>query len=607
MNILTIWWGYTSGAALHRENSDDSVDFIAGSSEERFARIKNTSKFPLQTIEWLKSFIKESESFDKIIYTSNDVGVDYLLCDKGKWSVKKYIDENLNFWKPNLLEGKKEDYLEYLKEEIDLSTWPGENFWASLGIDQKETLNLQKVNDAFSNKYPELLSQHFGVSAENIHRIDHHTSHRHYAISNHPDLPQNSLVFTVDGWGDGRNATVAVVENQNGKIKVEEIFSSTSCSLARTYRFITLLLGMKPSEHEFKVMGLASYGKEEYSVSALEVFRNSMSFSEQREDFILNPYYKDSFFTFRDLLIGERFDNIASALQIWLEEILKKWVLHFVKKTGIKDIAFSGGVAMNVKAVSEINSLSELNSVYVPPSASDESQIFGAFYSYYYQEKNSLFINSKIPYCGYADDEVSEKDFANRIPKEYEISETNLDFLAEKIAEGKILAVSRGKSEFGARALGNRSFLIDPTNFEAKNKLNLAVKNRDFWMPFAPIILDKFIEKYIHKSDIPNTKLNRFMTSIYRANADGISDLPTALHSSDQTCRAQLLTREDNPFIYSLIEKFSNITGRGALLNTSFNVHGLPIVNSIDDAFQIFVNTPTDYLITNLYTISKRK
>ena len=147
--------------------------------------------------------------------------------------------------------------------------------------------------------------------------------------------------------------------------------------------------------------------------------------------------------------------------------------------------------------------------------------------------------------------------------------------------------------------------MIDPKNPEAKNKLNIAVKNRDFWMPFAPIILDKYIHKYINKEDIELTQLNRFMTSIFRTKPAGITDLATALHSSDQTCRAQVLMEEDNPFVYSLIEHFALLTGRGALLNTSFNVHGLPIVNKIDDAFQIFIDTPTDFLITNKYIISK--
>ena len=605
MYILTIWWGFAAGASLHRENLDKSVDLIAASSEERFCRIKNTSSFPIQTIEWLKSFLQNNEGFDKIIYTSNDVGVDYLLCDKGTWSVSKHISENLNFWKPHLLDGIEADYLDYLKNELDIMTWPGEKFWVSLGINIKDTLNTNKINESFSKKYPELLSAHFGVATSDIHRIDHHASHRHYAISTHPDLPKRSLVFTVDGWGDGRNATVAVVENDESQLEVKEIFSSKHCSLARTYRFITLLLGMKPSEHEFKVMGLASYGKKEYSDSAREIFRKSMSFSKQKGDFNLNNDYKDSFFTFRELLIGERFDNIASGLQLWLEEVLNDWVLYFVSKTGIKDISFSGGVAMNVKAMSAINSLNQIGSVFVPPSASDESQIFGAFYSYYYLNNNSLYKNSKIPYCGYIENETYEKDFLIKNCKKHNINEIDLEFIAEMISKGKIVAVSRGKSEFGARALGNRSFLIDPKNPEAKNKLNIAVKNRDFWMPFAPIILDKYIHKYINEEDIVLTQLNRFMTSIFRTKPAGITDLPTALHSSDQTCRAQVLMEEDNPFVYSLIEHFSLLTGRGALLNTSFNLHGLPIVNKIDDAFQIFIDTPTDFLITNKYIISK--
>ena len=157
-----------------------------------------------------------------------------------------------------------------------------EKFWESIGLNKTDTLNTNKINESFSKKYPELLSRHFGIAKSDIHRIDHHASHRHYAISNHPELPRRSLVFTVDGWGDGRNATVSIVENHRNQLDVTEIFSSKNCSLARTYRFITLLLGMKPSEHEFKVMGLASYGKKEYSDRALEIFRKSMTFSEEK-------------------------------------------------------------------------------------------------------------------------------------------------------------------------------------------------------------------------------------------------------------------------------------------------------------------------------------
>ena len=267
---------------------------------------------------------------------------------------------------------------------------------------------------------------------------------------------------------------------------------------------------------------------------------------------------------------------------------------------------FSGGVAMNVKAISELNSLKNVESIFVPPSASDESQIFGAFYSYHYQQTKTLYKYSKIPYCGYMENEVCEKDFFIKIPKQYKTCEIDLEYLANKISEGKIVAISRGKSEFGARALGNRSFLIDPTNLDAKNRLNIAVKNRDFWMPFAPIILDNHIDKYIHENDIKNTQMNRFMTSIFKTKPYGKNHLTSALHSSDKTCRAQVLKKEDNPFIYKLIEHFSTVSGGiGALLNTSFNVHGYPIVNTIDDSFQIFVDTPTDFLVTNQYMVSK--
>ncbi len=604
MYILSIWWGYASGASLYRKSDNCRTEIIGASSEERFTGIKNTSNFPSRTIAWLKSLIKPSEKIEKIVYTSNDVGVDYLLCDKGRWPVEKYIEENVKYWKPRLYESHSEDYFEYLREDLNDKVWPGKDFWVRLGVfDEKP--NSSAINNKFNHELPRLYSDEFNISKENIYRIDHHRSHRHYAISSYPNLPDKLLVFTVDGWGDGRNSTVAIVKKRNAELKVEEIFSSSNCTLARTYRFITLLLGMKPSEHEFKVMGLASYGKEEFSMKAYQVFGNSMYFCKRTGDFKVNTGLKDSFFSFREMLIGERFDNISTGLQLWLEKSLEDWVCYFIKKTGIDDIAFSGGVAMNVRAMGKLQELPIVRSNFVPPTAGDESHIFGSYYTYDYDANDVASEQSSIPYYGYNEGKDLDDQSFRKLIKNYCLSNIDYNSICKILINGGVVGLCRGKAEFGARALGNRSLLIDASNIDAKEILNSTIKNRDFWMPFAPIVLDQFVKIYF---DIPlgsKQILNRFMTTVFRTSALGKKHLSAAVHSSDFTCRAQILKHNDNPFLYDLILHYYRITGKGCLLNTSFNVHGSPIVNNLEQAFSIFCSTNMNMLVTNNYLLAK--
>jgi len=362
---------------------------------------------------------------------------------------------------------------------------------------------------------------------------------------------------------------------------------------------------MKPSEHEFKVMGLASYGKRQYFESALNVFRRSLHFSRDQEDFVLNPEFKDSYFTFRDLLIGERFDNIAAGVQEWLEEVLVDWVSHFVEKTGVRDIAFSGGVAMNCKAMGVLGTAEWVRSLHVPPSSGDESHIFGAYFAHRYNVSRAVISRPEITYSGYRSNgaDLSLTHLAQANPYVEQVSAVKI---AELLAQGSIVAVARGRAEFGARALGNRSFLVDASNSSAKEKLNLAVKNRDFWMPFAPVILEKYASIYLSDFDSSPLRNNRFMTVVFETTEIGAQHMRSAVHPADGTCRAQILQKVDNEFLYSVLTEYENITGRGALLNTSFNTHGFPIVNTPNEAIQIFLETPTDVLVLDDIMLRKR-
>ena len=158
------------------------------------------------------------------------------------------------------------------------------------------------------------------------------------------------------------------------------------------------------------------------------------------------------------------------------------------------------------------------------------------------------------------------------------------------------------KAEFGARALGNRSILADPSNPFSKQKINSAIKSRDFWMPFAPVILDKYANKYI-----VNEKkiISKFMTIGFDVTKEGFKKIIAATHPADKTARPQILFKKDNPELYDIINKFSKITGIGALLNTSFNLHGHPIVNTPDEAIYVLQNSSLDGLLLNNFFIKK--
>ena len=168
--------------------------------------------------------------------------------------------------------------------------------------------------------------------------------------------------------------------------------------------------------------------------------------------------------------------------------------------------------------------------------------------------------------------------------------------------DGNIIARSVGKMEFGQRSLGNRSILADPSKLDVKEKINSAIKNRDFWMPFAPVILDSYSEKYLIN---PKNIKSPYMTLAFNTTQLGYDAMKAACHPSDRTCRAQILYKTSNVELYNLLDEFESISGRGALMNTSFNLHGYPIVNSPKDAVYVFENSDLDCLALNNYLIKK--
>ena len=369
---------------------------------------------------------------------------------------------------------------------------------------------------------------------------------------------------------------------------------------------------MKPTEHEYKVMGLAPYGKEKYAIQAYKVFEKTLRV--EGTEFVWNIKPNDSYYWFKEKLEGIRFDSIAWGLQNWVESLLIKWTQNTIRKYKISNIIYSGGVAMNIKAMGKLVELAEVDDLFVGGSASDESLAIGAGIclnenlTLKKKEKwlSKNFTRIETLYLGPEAQINDEKKLINDLDNNKYFFEENPS--PEKIAlilsKGKIVGRCVGRMEFGQRALGNRSILADPSNIMIKEKINSAIKNRDFWMPFAPIVLESYVEKYLIN---PKKIESPHMTIGFQTTELGYKKMIAACHPADKSARPQILKKEHNSKLFEIIEEFSKIKDCGAILNTSFNLHGYPIVNTPKDAFYVFENSDLDVLVLNHFIMFKHE
>ena len=359
---------------------------------------------------------------------------------------------------------------------------------------------------------------------------------------------------------------------------------------------------MKWGEHEYKTMGLAPYSTKYHSDGPLEVFNKTLKIINFKN---IKQNLTDCYFYFIKPLSRYRFDGIAQGVQRFAEEKILKWFKIWMNKTKVYDVCYSGGVSMNVKANQEVSKIKKINSFNVMGSGTDDTLSIGACYSF--ASKNEKKIHPlKNLYLGY---EIDEKEISNKIKKldkkKFKIvkNPSNLAF-AKLLKQGLILGRCKGKMEFGSRALGNRSILADPTSSETIKRINEKIKSRDFWMPFAPSVLDTYSKKYfLIKKNIDYTQ----MTVCVDTYEDYKNKIPAVLHPADKTARIHIVKRENNRDYYDLINCFKKLSGYGVVLNTSLNLHGKPIVRNVDDCFEVLKNSEIDGILIENYLILKRK
>ncbi len=588
MIILGIHDGHNASAALIIDGKLECA--IA---EERLSRKKHHYGFPEKSIEMVLETSNVSYSdIDKVAISSASIPPSYFYTLRNStFSIEDYWKEQKEYWYPRLYEGKKPKYLDIMQHRID-KNFPYDKSLIKHEEDFEGMLEARK----------KLISEFLNIPLEKIYVYDHHECHAYYGYMLSPVKSEDVLVFTMDGGGDNANGTVSI--GKPGE-RLKEISRSSNCNIGRMYRYATLLLGMRPADHEYKIMGLAAYNSDKYGLKAFKVYDDTIQVDGL--GFKYKNKIKDHFFYFKDKLEGQRFDAIAYGIQKKCENLLTEWISNGLTKTGIKNIIMSGGVAQNIKANKLISELTNLKTLFIPPGPGDESISIGAAYISYLDSIGENF-KLKVPKSAYFGPSFSDSKIKESIKKNidsgFSVKTVSDNFVANLLAQGDIVArFGDGKMEFGARALGNRSILADPRRPDVIHHINKLVKMRDFWMPFAPSILSDREKDYM----VNNKNIDaRFMAVGFDSTDIAKEHIPAGLHPFDRTARPQIVYKNENPSYYSLIKEFEKITGIGALMNTSFNIHGEPIVGTPDDAISTFKRCGLHHLYIGKHLISKK-
>lgn len=573
MFFLGIHDGHNSGATLLEDGK-----ILASVCEERLTRIKNELGYPRRSIDDVMRIGGIGpKSLDRIVYASNFMHTADHLRSATEW------------YRASLEDQKREEHKTpaYLKAIFD----------------SRRSERIQQVQD------------HLGGVPERISFVDHHLAHAAAAYYGSPfSFEQPVLILTCDGAGDGLSATVSV-----GKGPVIERLAVTKrdASVGKIYSRVTYFLGMTPWEHEYKVMGLAPYAEQKRAASLRDIFRELVVLAEDGLTFKcageLQSSYSYEFM--RQKLERLRFDEIAGGVQLYVEDLLCAWVRNCIAKTGIRRLACGGGVFMNVKANLRISQLDEVEEMFVFPSCGDESLSFGAVWHEYYRsvpQKNGrsepadkIYLDGVYLGGAFSEEQIKsaiDSDLADR-GCDVERFENIEEKIAHRLADNYAVARFAGRMEWGARALGNRSILANPREWRNVEKINNMVKMRDFWMPFAPSLLKERQSRY-HVN--PKGIESPFMMFAYDTLPLATEHLGAAIHPRDRTARTQLVDQHSNSRYWSLLQYFEAKTGISGVLNTSFNLHGHPLVYTPQDAIKVFLNSGLDCLALENVLITKR-
>lgn len=583
--VLGVHFGHNASVALAHHG-----EIVCALSEERLCRIKNYTGFPTRALRHaLDTYLDGDPAGLDLAVIPMATNIDFHFYTHGD----RFADGHyFGYYR----DSQRNEIPDFFRRHDE----------AALA----EYVARDEAHVARVNADPELTArrraffrEHLDVNADRIAFIDHHTAH---ACSACLSLPPGEewLVFTLDASGDNRCASVSRFD---GRTLTTLATAPRYASLGTFYREVTAFLGMKPDEHEFKVMGLAPYAKD-WDVRRVFEKKFAPLVRIGADGMFATAFAMElsRYFLLREC-VYERFDSVAGAAQMLLEARVTEWITHWVRRTGIPRVALAGGVFMNVKLNQRIAASDDVQTIYIVPSAGDESLVMGCCY---YGTTRCAGPGAARPlghlYLGPAHDDAEVESALRACPEAghwrvRRVADVDRE-VAELLARGEVVGRCAGRAEWGARALGNRSLLADPRHRETVRIINEMIKGRDFWMPFTPSILAEDIDRYVVN---PKGLFAPYMVISFDSTPLAREHLPAAMHPYDFTLRPQCVTRDWNPRYHALLTRFKELTGVGGVLNTSLNLHGEPLVQSPADALHVFRNSGLRHLAIENWLISK--
>lgn len=583
-------------SALYHDSAAALIEdgqVLRAAQEERFSRVKNDRSFPIKALEYCieDDAVVKAEKIDAVVYYDNPL----MTCDRFVQNCIRIGD--------NRKELINKDYARVF----------GQRMW------------IQETIKSFFEKK--------GITVDKYLVNEHHISHAAgaYFTSGFDD----AAILVVDGVGEWKTTSLAVGERN--RISILEHLDYPH-SLGMLYSAFTYFCGFKVNSGEYKLMGLAAYGKPVYSQLIIRElidlkedgsFRLNMDYFEFQNGQVMTGEMFEKLFGCSRRLPEADFEeiylNIAASIQNVAERVIIRLAKYLRDITGKEYLCMSGGCALNCVANGKLHKERLFKGIYIQPASGDAGGSIGAalyaYYSYFAQPYLADKRN-RTPYLGPAYDDEETESLLQRfggVFHVYDSTDALLERTSELLADNQIVGFFQGKMEFGPRALGHRSILANPMSEDMQLKMNLKIKYRESFRPFAPAVLKEYADEYF---DLEVTSPYMLLTADVKkehlkdavGETDNIfsminqvrSDIPAVTHV-DNSARIQTVDKDDDELFYELITKFYLKTGCPMLVNTSFNVRGEPIVCTVKDAYACFRNTEMDALVIGNVLLLKQE
>jgi carbamoyltransferase len=582
MNIIGIQGFYYNHAAALITNG--SLKFFI--ENEKIDRIKGSREgFPVEAIkEGLKFSRLQMDDISEIVFPLVPHRYALSVFKQGAISI---FESLTNLWNSN---SKGAHQISLFPDRV-LITLSGFPFFRK---------NLIRQNIRFSGLYGKIPKITF---------VPHHLAHAASVFFS--SGMDKATVVIADGIGETESTTIWKGEGLSLK-RLEKI--SFPNSLGEFYAAFTEFCGFKTYQQEGKLMGLAAYGHEDKEI--YDKMKNVINIGH--EQYYINPKYtingshshglsySDNLIDLfgaprrRDGEITKYYQDIAYAAQDHLEKATLEIIKKAVRLTGIRDVCFSGGVAMNCKLNGFIEQSGAVDNLFVLPASNDAGAALGAAMIRSIKAGDDPRFRLENTYYGPSamDDEIEATLKNIKVPYK-KIDLNDLSEVADLLVNKNVVGLYTLRNEFGARALGARSIIADSRSKEMLDIVNERVKRREPWRPFAPVILEGFENDYFI-----NGRVSRYMMKAYHVRPEKRSVIPAVVHVDD-TCRPQSISEKTNPVYYGILEAFNKKTGVPVLMNTSFNVRGEPIVSKPIEALSCYLSTGMDALLIGPFLLKK--